>query len=192
MTSSSKPRYPVGAIANFMLDTARQDRVRVTHLKLQKLVYMAYGMSTLFVEEPLFGEEIQAWRYGPVVPDLWHEFKAYRWRPIKGRSLEYDPDHDRVTKPEVDSLDTEICNILDLAWEKYGYATAAKLVSLTHATGTPWADTVENHGGEFGHPIAHNLIAAHFDEKFGDLREEYSEHVEEYNAFLKDYYGGVK
>ena len=192
MTNNGSSRYPAGAIANFMLDTARHDRVPVTHLKLQKLVYMAYGMSTLFVEEPLFGEEIQAWRYGPVVPDLWHEFKAYRWRPIKGRSLEYDPDHDRVTRPVVDSRDTEINNILDLTWERYGYVTAATLVSLTHANGTPWAETVEQHDGEFGHPIDPKLIAAHFDVKFGDLRGKYLEQVENDNAFLNVYYDGVK
>ena len=33
---SSNPPYPVGAIANYMLDRGEEDGVPITHLKLQK------------------------------------------------------------------------------------------------------------------------------------------------------------
>ena len=191
MIQAGEAPYRVGAVANFMLDTARKERVRVTHLKLQKLVYMAYGMSTLVLDKRLFREDIEAWRYGPVVPDLWHEFKAYRSRPIKGRSLEYDPERDKITQPIIDLKDSTTYSILDLTWVKYGYAEAGKLVSLTHAEGTPWDRTVKRHNGEYGHRIPRDLIVSHFDQKFGDLRDEHKELVAEYDAFLAEY-GGLE
>ena len=58
------PPYPVGAIANFMLDRGERESRPITHLKLQKLVYMAYGWGTVILDAQLFVERIEAWKYG--------------------------------------------------------------------------------------------------------------------------------
>ena len=145
MTESTKgPPYKVGAIANFMLDRARQDRRWLTHLKLQKLVYMAYGWATVFMKEPLFKEPIEAWRFGPVVPHLWHEFKAYRNKPIKGRSFDYDPEVDAVIRLSVPRNDKETRDVLEMTWKNYGHVKASALTARTHAPGTPWDNTSPN------------------------------------------------
>ena len=130
------PPYKVGTIANFMLDRARADRYRLTHLKLQRLVYMAYGWATVFLEEP-----IEAWPFGPVVPHLWHEFKAYRNKPIKGRSFDYDPDTNTVIPLSVPNSDKATRDILEMTWQNYGHVKASALTARTHAPGTPWEKT---------------------------------------------------
>ncbi|MCY4673129.1 MAG: DUF4065 domain-containing protein [Bacteroidetes bacterium] len=48
----------------------------VTTWKLQKLVYYSQAWSLVWDEEPLFGEEIQAWINGPVCPALYEEHKG--------------------------------------------------------------------------------------------------------------------
>ena len=135
------PPYKVGTIANFMLDRARTDRRRLTHLKLQRLVYMAYGWATVFLKEPLFEEPIEAWPFGPVVPHLWHEFKAYRNKPIKGRSFDYNPDTNTVIPLSVPNSDKATRDILEMTWQNYGHVKASALTRRTHAPGTPWQKT---------------------------------------------------
>lgn len=162
--STTGPPYKVGAIANFMLDRARTDLVRLTHLKLQKLVYIAYGWATVFLDDELFEEPIEAWQFGPVVPHLWHEFKAYQDKPIKGRSFDYDPNTNSVIRLSIPKSDKETRRVLEMTWKNYGHATASHLVTRTHAEGTPW-DRTELHD-----TIDRDLITEHFAELYATLR----------------------
>ena len=160
---TNRPPYPVGAIANYMLDRAAKERVPVTHLKLQKLVYMAYGWATLVSQERLFFSPIEAWSFGPVVPDLWHEFKVYGNQPIgRGRAFEFDREasDDDSSIPRVPHTDKQTHIVLALTWVLYGPEKAWKLVDLTHDDDTPWKQTARNQ------QIKHELIRDHFRDKF--------------------------
>lgn len=42
----------------------------ITQLKLHKLLYFAQGFSLSILNKPLFKEEIEAWKHGPVVREL--------------------------------------------------------------------------------------------------------------------------
>lgn len=44
---------------------------RISTMKLQKLCYFAQGWSLSWTGQPLFNEPIEAWKYGPVVPELY-------------------------------------------------------------------------------------------------------------------------
>lgn len=46
----------------------------MTNLKLNKLVYFAQAVSLKQYGVPLFSDEIQAWSYGPVEPEVYHAF----------------------------------------------------------------------------------------------------------------------
>ena len=45
-------------------------------LRLQKLVYYSQAWSLAWDHRPLFGEAIEAWRWGPVAPSLWRRLNA--------------------------------------------------------------------------------------------------------------------
>ncbi len=154
------PPYPVGAIANYMLDQGTSKHVSVTHLKLQKLVYMAYGWATTYFQVPLFNSRIEAWEDGPVIPDLWHEFKPFGDKPIKdGRSFEFDVKTGERRIPVVPPNDARTHEVLGLAWDLYGTDPAWKLVGRTHGPGTPWTETQRKTPGSV---IRHSIIATHF------------------------------
>lgn len=175
-----QPPYPVGAIANYMLDRGAQDRVPVTHLKLQKLVYMAYGWATAYFDVPLFNSKIEAWEYGPVIPDLWHEFKPFGDKPIKdGRSFEFDVKTGQRRIPKVPESDARTHEVLDLTWELYGKDPAWKLVGRTHGPGTPWSETQRKMPGSI---IRRSIIARHFH----SLLQEWmaADEYEDYEAIL--------
>ena len=158
---SSNPPYPVGAIANYMLDRGEEDGVPITHLKLQKLVYIAYGWTLAALDASLFEERIEAWRYGPVVPDLWHEFKAYRADPIDdGRSFDYDWGRDRLIFHSIPLRAKEVRHLLRAIWKKYSPFTASQLVRRTHRVGAPWHATIREQGPRSR--IEPELIREHF------------------------------
>lgn len=49
---------------------------RIQAIKLQKLCYFANGWHLAWVGNSLFDEKIKAWRYGPVVTDLYRFHKG--------------------------------------------------------------------------------------------------------------------
>lgn len=100
----------------------------ISNLKLQKLVYYAQGCHLALHGKPLFGQPIQAWEHGPVVPDLYHSFKQY------GSGAIPKPDDFDLEK-----FDQETCNLLEEVFEVYGQFSAWKLRNMTHAE-APWRD----------------------------------------------------
>ena len=54
----------------------------LTNLKLQKLLYFAQGKYLSKYNAPLFKEEIEAWFLGPVVREVYEEYKICGAFPI--------------------------------------------------------------------------------------------------------------
>ena len=49
----------------------------LSNLKLQKLIYYAQGFYGAIFDKPLFDNGIYAWTHGPVVPELYQEYKQH-------------------------------------------------------------------------------------------------------------------
>lgn len=47
----------------------------ISEMKLHKLLYLAQRESLVRTNEPLFSTEFQGWRFGPVIPEVRHEFQ---------------------------------------------------------------------------------------------------------------------
>ena len=67
--------YDPKAIANYFLDLARAQEKALTPLKIQKLVYFANGWHLAIKGVPLINEQVEAWRFGPVIPSLYTHFE---------------------------------------------------------------------------------------------------------------------
>ena len=130
-----KDRY-AGAVANYFLDAGKRDGVPLTHLKLQKLVCIGYGFYIAGYDERLFKERIQAWALGPVVPELYHEFKRFGYAPITRKATIFNHQDGKFYTPKVVGPRSRI--VLRIVWNLYGALTAFRLVQLTHGPDTPW------------------------------------------------------
>ena len=65
--------YPVLSIANKILAygaAANDEGELFSNMKLQKLLYYVQGFHIAVFNRPLFNEDIEAWMYGPVVPEI--------------------------------------------------------------------------------------------------------------------------
>lgn len=116
-------------VANFFIDIANSDPDDcITNLRVNKLLYFAQAWSLVRRGKPLFDEEIQAWKLGPVVPAVYHAFKDYGRERIDSTDGDYSAD--------VFSND-ELELLLDIMRE-YGQYTSPALVNMTHQQGSPW------------------------------------------------------
>lgn len=98
--------------------------IYVDNLKLQKLVFYSQAISLVINKKPLFLDKIEAWDYGPVIPELYHTFKVYEAELPKDDSF---------------NCSAEDIEIIDMAIEHYGDMTGPQLITLTHSE-KPWQD----------------------------------------------------
>lgn len=103
----------------------------ISNLKLQKLLYYAQGFHLAAFGEPLFPEKIYAWQYGPVVREVYREFKGNGSGSIESR---FDVDLAEIIPDEEQrELFLEVNKI-------YGQYSALRLMDMTHNE-PPWAST---------------------------------------------------
>ena len=99
----------------------------VSNLKLQKLLYYMQGYHLAVFNKPLFNEEIEAWMYGPVVPNVYNEYSRFGNKGIECNET-----------PITLSEDEEA--LFDEVYEVYSQYSAYGLMNLTHKE-KPWETT---------------------------------------------------
>lgn len=117
------------AIANEIIQRGINAGDPKTSMHLHKILYFAQGWSLALNDEPIFREPIQAWQYGPVVPEVYQATKHWGADPIT-QPLAQSGNED-LTEDEKD--------VIEYVWESYKGWTAGQLVSGTHNEG-PWRE----------------------------------------------------
>ena len=134
------------AIANYFVKKGNEDisAPDLTLLRLVKYVYIAYGFALSVLNKVIIDkrfDEVQAWKYGPVIPSVYHSFKHNRDQKITKECVILKSENDagelHFETPEVE--DERIKIILDFVWERYKGKTTPDLINILHAPGTPWA-----------------------------------------------------
>lgn len=121
--------YSVFDIAKYLLHLDEQvDGEGLSNLKLQKLVYYCQGFHLALEGKPAFDQTIEAWQYGPVVPDLYHALKENGRSPVQP-----------ITGCEPHEIDTKTADVLVDVYNVYGQFSAWRLRDMTHEE-KPWID----------------------------------------------------
>lgn len=143
--------YNVLDVCRYVINYSNEKNYGISNLKLQKILYFiqAYFLTNTKDNSPCFREKIEAWDFGPVVPEAYHEYKQYGssdiptidsyisfnegniWDIIR---IDYD-------KNIIDNKDKKLINeVIDM----FAEYTATDLVSLTHNQ-SPWIEAYEPH-----------------------------------------------
>lgn len=124
--------YSSVAIANNFLEQFGAQGIE--HMKLQKLVYYAYGWWLAEKNARLTTESPEIWQYGPVFNHLYHVFKNF------GRQKIFQPYQTRPFDPpeNVNPDDDEVRHFVRWIWTRYGGLSSFELSDMTHREGTPW------------------------------------------------------
>jgi len=171
--------YPAGAIANWFLDKAESAGRTLTPMQVLKLVYFAHGWHLAISDtEPLIEERVEAWKFGPVVPDLYREFRTFKAGGIVGRatmSIASGDGNYEVVQPSIPASRASgtsgyLAQLLEAMWDRYGHLDGLTMSQLTHREGTPWDIVWNQKDGKsrLRSVIPDNLIAKHFRELLSD------------------------
>lgn len=103
-------------VASYIADRYQKDfGERISEMKLHKLLYFTQRESLIRKGKPMFGEEIRAWKYGPVVPCVRQAYKQ-------------DELHVRPSDEELN----EYGEVLDFVMKEYAPSGVWTLVSMSH------------------------------------------------------------
>lgn len=131
------------SVANYFIELAQKEKKDITQLGLMKRVYIAHGFSLAIHHKSLLDprfDKVEAWRYGPVIPSVYHSFKQYRANPITEKTVVMGWDEQNFIPtfhtPELKDKDAK--KIVEMVWKRYYKYSDSDMVSLTHRKGTPW------------------------------------------------------
>ncbi len=138
--------YDCLLIAKILLKLAtREDKV-LTPMQLIKLVYLSHGWTLGLYGRPLIKQDVEAWKYGPVIPELYQAIKQYRSSPVR-----------EIICIE-ETIDEIFVDVIEQVYKIYGSFTGIELSMLTHEKDSPWEITW-NSGKSI---ISNDLIAYYY------------------------------
>lgn len=132
-----------------------------THLQIQKMTYIAHGYMLGIHGVPLVKDEVQAWKYGPVFPNLYNEFR--KWGSGVIGKIRYSP------KP----FNGDEYDVMEKVFAWYGRFCGYFLSDITHNNSndkTPWSQCYS-----YGHkrPIPNEITKKYYAKLYSERGYEY-------------------
>jgi uncharacterized phage-associated protein len=140
-----------------------QQNEKISPMKIQKLVYLAHGYSLAIRNAPLIDELFEAWRFGPVLPSLYHAIKNYGGNTITAY-IKGD-EHNILTPQNIEPItdDFTVAEIIRFVWGNYGRMDPLELSDWTHEKDGPWDTVISKRGFKFtNQQIDNDLIKDYF------------------------------
>ena len=116
------------SVANELIRHAHKAGRDITHLQVQKLVYFCEAWMLGIYGKSMIRQDVQAWKYGPVVEDVYYNLRGNGRNPITST----------IEKVESEQFGAEEENIISQVHDIYGALSGIQLSALTHDDGTPW------------------------------------------------------
>lgn len=128
-------------VCNNILKRGFAEHQSISPMKLQKLMYFVACEYQKRTKMPLFTEQFEVWKYGPVLPSVYDEFKSYGSESISSyardaKGISYIVDED--TAPSLKAS-------IDLIWATFKGWGAIALSQITHEDGSAWSDAYDRH-----------------------------------------------
>jgi uncharacterized phage-associated protein len=140
--------YSSKAVANSIISQARLSDVEdLSPMKLQKLIYYCHAWCLALIGEPLLKDEVQAWPYGPVVPDIYYEYKNFGDQPVAAfaKELAIENGELKLIEPIISDDDHQTLALVGEVLSRYGHLSPIQLSNMTHQAGEPWKIIADLH-----------------------------------------------
>lgn len=123
--------YSARSIASSLVKLSTEHKLWISNLKLQKLLYFSW--IEYYREHNgayLFNDDIEAWKYGPVVPSVYYEY----WCNASNTLF--------VPKRSPEIVDEDTQKFLLKMLRKFNDKGVGCMIELSHRT-KPWIDNYE-------------------------------------------------
>ena len=132
MSNDQAKGHDSRAIANIFVRKAKEAGHRLTIMSLVKYVYFAHGWTLGYTKEPLICHDVQAWRYGPVIPEVYYAFRG------KGFIVRGPAKMSLTKLYEAEPTDRQN-GIIDGVYTEYSKMRPWELSATTHHSKSPWS-----------------------------------------------------
>ena len=122
-------KYSYETICDYILYRCDLCNIRITNLRLQKILYYVQGYYLRFLDYPAFDSQIQKWQYGPVVPEAYYDYCSFGRNDIVITSISNNI-----------AIEKEEQRIINLVIDKCTKLNIGDLIEKTHNE-SPWKDT---------------------------------------------------
>jgi uncharacterized phage-associated protein len=115
-----------------------ESSLKISHLKLQKLLFYCQAYHLAILKIPLFEEDILAWDYGPVVYSVYKQYKKCDSSIIPPPTLTRKAYHDGNGNFKSSSI-----SVISTVMGAYSKFSAIELMGMTHSE-SPWQEAYES------------------------------------------------
>ena len=120
--------YSYIEIANYFIREHKKTGDFVTNMQLQKLLYFTNGIYLYYKNKPLIKEKFQAWRYGPVIKQLYDDLKYAGSSYIKNT----------IDAGNQVNIEDDVYILLQSVDRAYGTMDGWKLSEISHIKEGAW------------------------------------------------------
>ena len=136
--------YNVLDICRYVINYSNDRGYGITNLKLQKVLYFVQAYFLITTSKQCFKERIEAWDFGPVVPEAYREYKQFGSSNIPSVSYYVEVNSKDFWNSKVKTYRKEVIsnrdqNRIDAVVDRLSDYSATDLVEITHNQ-TPWMD----------------------------------------------------
>lgn len=128
--------YCASDIANYIITKCENDGIPISNLQLQKILYYIQRDYARTTGNQLFSDRIEAWQFGPVIPDVYYTYAVFGGTPILSSS-----------DSTCDSISPSIAKIIDPIIEDKRNLNPWTLVEDTHKSGGAWDEIYQDGEG---------------------------------------------
>ena len=130
-------------IADSILATAHLYGMKLDPLQINKMCHLVNGFTLEERDEPAFYNNVEAWKYGPVIPEVYDAYRSYGAGTITHLETCRTPltDASAVSRRYdelVKIIGPNVASIISGVVKEYGKFSGNDLVGMTHGKDTPW------------------------------------------------------
>lgn len=137
--------YDVLDIARYVINYTNNRNSKISNLQLQKIIYYIQAAFLVIKDEPCFAEDILNWSYGPVVQEVYNEYRDNGNSSIPYQKqyiiLDFNKESGDIEFVRKEFDESKICNddkvIINKIVDNYSEKDAFELVRKTHRE-DPW------------------------------------------------------
>jgi phage-associated protein len=129
-------KYDALDIAKYIIRWCDKNELRITNLQLQKILFFIQKESIRKRGYGIFSNRIEAWQYGPVVPDVFYQFAGFG-----AMKLVLYEDLFSDTSPK-DIIDDKSKEIIEEILREYIHVSPWDLVAKSHVSNGAWSNSI--------------------------------------------------
>jgi uncharacterized phage-associated protein len=125
--------YKANDVARYAVSRCLKKGNPISNLQLQKIMYYIQGYYLAIYDNPLFEEQICAWKLGPVVPEVYRHFNRFGAEPIT----------EDIQPSQLISLTKGQMDLINAVIDSKSQKSAWQLVNESHKE-RPWITTPQS------------------------------------------------